>query len=199
MNFFAVPGISDAATRRDIVILGSLVDALDLLAGENFRAAFNKSTDQYDYRWGRLHRLVLEHPLGEPFNIPPAGGVFPPPLEDLPGIPVDGGFRVVDASNHSARADDDDDFTFSGRSGPTHRYFGEPGMFHRRSYSQSSLPGGVSGVLGDPFYTNLLGPWLTNDTFPMRQTFWSVIRNLFSNEVFIPERRRHRKPGGYLD
>jgi len=195
VNFFIVPGIDDSATRRDIVILDSLADALDLLAGSEFKQVFHGSTDQQDYRWGRLHRLILEHPLGGPFDIPPAGGAFPPSRDGIPGIPVDGGFRVVDASNHPARANGHDEFIFSGSSGPTHRYVGEPGSFRRWPYSQSSLPGGASGVLGDPFYTNLLGQWLTNDTYPMRQTFWSVLRNLFSSEVFIPERRRHGSRG----
>ena len=31
--------------------------------------------------------------------------------------------------------------------------------------SESSLPGGASGVPGSPFQVNLLPGWLTNDTF----------------------------------
>jgi len=29
----------------------------------------------------------------------------------------------------------------------------------------SSLPGGISGVLGSPFYVNLLPQWLTNHAY----------------------------------
>ena len=43
----------------------------------DFAEAFGGSTDQNDYRWGRLHRIVLDHPLGPPFDTPPAGGAFP--------------------------------------------------------------------------------------------------------------------------
>jgi acyl-homoserine lactone acylase PvdQ len=31
------------------------------------------------------------------------------------------------------------------------------------------LPGGVSGAVTSPFFNNLLGPWLTNETFRWRQ------------------------------
>ena len=100
LNFFEVPGIDDAATRRDLVVLRSLAGALDLLAGPEYAAAFERSTDQDDYRWGRLHRVMLDHPLGDPFSTPPAGGAFPAPLApDLPGIPVDGGLLTVSAEN----------------------------------------------------------------------------------------------------
>jgi penicillin amidase len=180
VNFFNVPGIADPSARRDVVILQSLVDALDRLAGAEFEAAFGGSTDQDDYRWGRLHRIVLDHPLGSPFDVPPAGGAFPPPLPDLAGIPVDGGFGVVDASSHSARADSSDDFMFG--SGPARRYVGEA------RGGETILPGGESGVLGSPFYTNLLGRWLTNDTYHHRQKMGDIVQDLLEREKFLPQK-----------
>ncbi len=33
--------------------------------------------------------------------------------------------------------------------------------------SVSSLPGGQSSSPDSPFYINLLGPWLTNESFPL--------------------------------
>ncbi|MDH3474655.1 MAG: penicillin acylase family protein, partial [Rhodospirillales bacterium] len=166
LDFFNVPGIADAATRRDILVLKSLSDALDLLAGSGFAAAFGGSTDQDDYLWGLLHRIVLDHPLGAPFSIPPAGGAFPPPLAGLPGIPVDGGFVTVDAARHSVRANDSDDFTFD--AGPTRRFVAEVRSRPPLVEAETSLPGGESGILGSPFYTDLLPRWLTNDTHPLR-------------------------------
>ena len=47
---------------------------------------------------------LVEHALGEPFSAPPAGGAFPPPLSDLPGIPTDGAFGTVDVARHDIRA-----------------------------------------------------------------------------------------------
>ena len=163
IDFFAVPGVADAADRRDVVLLQAVRAALAKLAGPDFQAAFGGSTDQGDYRWGRLHRVTLDHPLGGPFNIPPAVGTFPEPLgATLPGIPTDGGFETVDASTHNARADAAGEFGFGG--GPANRYVSElraPGDIR----AESSLPGGASGVPGTPFYVNLLPAWLTNDTF----------------------------------
>ena len=63
-DFFAVPGVADAADRRDVVLLQAVKAALTKLAGPDFQAAFGGSTDQDDYRWGRLHRVTLDHPLG---------------------------------------------------------------------------------------------------------------------------------------
>ena len=166
IDFFAVDGVADAADRRDVVLLRAVQAALAKLAGPDFQAAFGGSADQGDYRWGRLHRVTLDHPLGGPFNIPPAFGAFPPPLADLPGIPTDGGFETVDASTHDARADAAGEFGFGG--GPANRYVAElraPGDV--RAFS--SLPGGTSGVGGTPFSVNLLPEWLTNDTFTWEQ------------------------------
>ena len=162
IDFFAVDGVADAADRRDVTLLRAVQAALAKLSGPDFQAAFGGSTDQDDYRWGRLHRVTLDHPMGGPFNIPPAFGAFPPPLADLPGIPTDGGFETVDAATHNARADATGEFGFGG--GPANRYVSElrgPGDV----YAESSLPGGPSGVPGSPFYVNLLPEWLTNDTF----------------------------------
>ena len=150
--------------RRNAVILASLGGALSLLASNEFAPAFNNSTDQDDYRWGKLHRVSFNHPLGAPFSTPPAGGAFPAPLPGLTGIPVDGGFEVVDASSHSATAATLNGFMFG--SGPV-----------RRSVSQgrpegiaavTSLPGGPSGIVGNPLYINLLRSWLTNEAFPIQ-------------------------------
>jgi penicillin G amidase len=166
IDFFAVDGVADAADRRDLLLLRSLRGALDKLAGPDFQAAFGGSTDQGDYRWGRLHRVVMDHPLDGALNIPPGGGAFPAPLAGLPGIPTDGGFGTVDASSHDARADAADDFMFG--SGPANRFVAET-RAAGQVVAESSLPGGTSGVPGDPFYVNLLPHWLTNDTFPLRQ------------------------------
>ncbi len=183
VDFFVVPGVADAGDRRDVVILQSLVDALDRLAGAAFAPAFGGSTDQGDYHWGRLHRVVFDHPLNGPFDVPPAGGAFPPSFPDLPGVATDGGFGVVDASSHSARADDAGDFMFGG--GPVRRYVGGPHS-NGRITGSSSLPGGESGVLGSPFYANLLPEWLTNESHRHMTQRGPVVRNASSREVFRP-------------
>jgi penicillin amidase len=163
INFFNVPGVPDAADRRDIVLLTSVQEALALLVSNTFAPAFNNSTNQADYRWGKLHRIVFAHPLGGPFSVPPAGGTFPPPLAGLTGIPTDGGYNTVDASSHGPRASGLNDFMFS--SGPVRRFVGEVG--HGRTRAESIWAGGTSGVLGNPNYTLFLPKWLANETVPL--------------------------------
>ncbi|GIF63785.1 hypothetical protein Ais01nite_18200 [Asanoa ishikariensis] len=161
VDFYAVPGVADPVDRRDVLLLRSLSDALDLLSGPSFAAAFGGSTRQDDYRWGRLHRVTFSAPLGAPWSIPPAGGAFPPPLSDLPGVPVDGGFGTVDAASHNVRADSASEFTFAG--GPVRRAVAQPGRSGIEAVS--SLPGGTSETLGSRWYANLLPQWLTNETY----------------------------------
>jgi penicillin amidase len=164
IDFFDVPGVAGAADRRDIVILRSVSFALDVLASPAFADAFHGSTNQSDYRWGRLHRVVLAHPLGGAFNIPPAGGAFPQPLPNLPGIPVDGGLHTVDLGNHQFNRDNANGFMFT--FGPARRYVAS--LESDGITAMSSLPGGESGVPDSPFYVNLLRRWLSNEAFPLR-------------------------------
>jgi penicillin amidase len=183
LNFFDVPGLAEADDRRDFLLLQSLVDTLDLLAGPNFSAAFGGSTDQENYRWGRLHRIVFDSPLDGPFNIPPGGGISPS-FPDLDGVATDGGFGVVDASSHSAYANDSEDFRFG--SGPNRRYVGELGTKPGSIRGETILPGGDSGVIGSPFYGNLLPRWLTNDTFEIRFKRGDVNKAAATKNVFVP-------------
>ncbi len=164
VDFFA-GGAGDQATDVQVLMLAGLSDALDRLAGPEYAGAFNGSANIEDYRWGYLHRIVFDSPLGGPFNVPPAFGFFPAPLDNLPGIPTDGGFGTPDASSHSARASGVNGFMFGG--GPTNRWVANvrpsgPG-------SQSVWPGGTSAVPGDKFYVYPMLPrWLTNDANPIR-------------------------------
>jgi penicillin amidase len=163
VNFFDVPGVANASDRRDIVLLKSLQETLALLASDTFKAAFANSTRQRDYRWGKLHRTVLAHPLGGPFSVPPAGGAFPAPLPGLTGIPTDGGFETVDAASHESRALSLDGYMFS--LGPAHRFVAEMGRAFTRV--ESIWAGGTSGQLGHSDYTLFLRLWLANEAVPL--------------------------------
>ena len=192
----------ELAVRRDIVILQSLADALDLLA--EFALDFptpqyGESTGQNQYRWGYLHRIVLADVLDGPFSIPPAG--VPPlvPLEEyidgqpplLPGITVQGGYNTVDAATFSARADTLNGFMFG--SGPVRRFVSQ----HRRGKvrSVSIWPGGVSEELGSPFYANLLPLWLTNDYVLLLLTHPEINSQTVEVSKFVPppKSRKHGK------
>ena len=188
IDFFPEPAaVADREQRRDLVILQSLQEALDLLAGPAFAPAFDGSTDLDAYRWGRLHRIVFDHPFGPPFSIPP-GPDHPLGLDlgaaDLPGVPVDGGFGVVDASSHSARADSANEFMFG--SGPVRRYVGELGRSPGGTDAVTALPGGESGDPFSPFFANLLPLWLTNDAYPVVQRFGELQQAVAERQIFTP-------------
>jgi len=160
--FFNVPGVSDPAVARDVILLKSLADALELLGSEEFAPAFGDASTLTDFRWGKLHRIVFDHPLGGPFNAPPAGGLMDV-APSLPGVARPGGFQSVDAASHSTRADGLNDFMFG--SGPSRRFIGE--MKPSGVQLEQILPGGESGVVASPFYANQLGRWLTNEYKPL--------------------------------
>lgn len=161
--FFNVEGAPDAASARDTVLLASLGQSLELLASDEFAPAFGNSTDLEDYRWGRLHRIVFEHPVNsDPFNVPNGGG-----LQDLdkglPGVARGGGYQTVDASSHGVRASGVNDFMFN--HGAARRTVAE--MTPGKPAVSEILPGGRSGVMVSPFYTNQLMKWLVNDYLPL--------------------------------
>lgn len=161
IDFFALPGITSADDRRDIYILQAMKSALTMLAGDDFKAAFANSTNQEDYRWGKLHRIVFQHPLGSIFNVPPAGGFLSAPLPNLAGLPVDSAFPSVDSTILPIRGTHANAFMFD--YGPSQRFVAEglpSGMI-----GVNSLPGGISGVVGSPSYYNLLPQYLVNETY----------------------------------
>ena len=162
MNFFPVPGVANAgrsARHRDPA--GAVETGSVGWRGARFAPVFANSTDQMDYRWGKLHRIVVRAPARRLFSI--AAGRWRVPAAaraTVPGFPTDGGFGAVDASNHDVRAQSCNELHVHERPGePLRRRSGR-----HRVRAESVWPGGTSGVLGSPFYVNLLPLWLTNDT-----------------------------------
>lgn len=162
LNFFALPAAVGAAPTpedaRDYLLLKSMKDGLDRFASSEFAPAFNGSTNQADYRWGKLHRIVFAHPLSGPFSLPGANPYgFANYSAALPGVPRSGGFDAVDASSHGARANTVNEFMYS--RGAARRFVGE--MLPTIAATEI-IPGGQSAVLGSPLYASQLGRWLTN-------------------------------------
>ena len=71
-------------------------------------------------------------------------------------------------------------------SGPNRRYVGELGTKAGSIRGETILPGGNSGVLGSPFYGNLLPRWLTNDTYDIRFKRGDVNKAADTKTVFVP-------------
>jgi penicillin G amidase len=166
IDFFDVPALSGAPAevRRDFILLQSLRQALDALAGPEFQLAFNGSTNQRDYRWGLIHRGFFPHQFGmrSEFSIPSETGNFGSPIPGLFGIPRDGGYEVPNACSHNVRAKGVNDFMFV--HGPSQRFtvMMKPGAIQ----AVNALPGGQSGLQSSPFHDNLLNFWLVCDVYP---------------------------------
>lgn len=185
VGFFRVEEIEDPRTARDYILLKSLRDALDRLASDAFAPAFEGSQNQADYRWGRLHRIIFDHPLGGSFNIPEAGG-FADLAPGLPGISRAGGYETVDAAGHSVRADSAGGFMFG--SGPARRFVAE--MNPLGITAEVIVPGGSGGDPGTPDYASQLGRWLTNRYRPVWLRTEEVLANRREEVVYEPARYR---------
>jgi penicillin amidase len=186
VDFFPQPAsLTDAEDRRDAVLLAALREALDRLASDDFAAAFGNSTNQDDYRWGRLHRITFDHPFVDAFDIPPAAG-FDNVSPDLTGLARDGGYNVVNASGFSARADGSNEFKFGG--GPVRRYVGEGGANWGPDgdiRGVNVMPGGPSEDASSPEYATQLGTWLTADYHKVRMSRQPNQANAISVETFV--------------
>lgn len=165
INFFAVSGAPDAASARDYLLLKSLQDGLNQLASGAFAPAYGDSTSQADYHWGALHRFVLVHPLGGPFNIPgPNPYGFTDLAPDLPGLSRDSSYETVNPGGGTLRVSGVNDFMFSGATAPGRRFVGE---MDTPISAVEVIPGGESAVLGDPNYASQLLLWLTGNYHPL--------------------------------
>jgi hypothetical protein len=85
-------------------------------------------------------RLKSQHGADNVFDFSLGNPVVEPPEAVIRAL--------VDASSHSARADSAEEFRFG--SGPVRRFVGTAEPFFQGITAESALPGGTSGVPGDP-------------------------------------------------
>ncbi len=178
VDFFAIPGIDDAATRRDLVILRSLSRSLDLLAGDAYAMAFQRSTRQEDYRWGILHRVMLDHPLGPPFSIPGARSL---PAAARPGAGRHPGRRRLSHRRPRQQRlfqDSADAFVFAGPSSASSR-----ARVVARASRRSAFPGQSASWSRS---TPTCSKSVTNDTHKLRQGFLELAGHIDSIETILP-------------
>lgn len=178
INFFTNPQAPSREDARDYLILASLKQALDKMAGDDFAAAFNNSSDLNDYRWGKLHRITFAHPLGPSLSVP--NGLFGlQTVDGLAGVARAGGYQVLDASSHSTRADSSNEFMFN--AGPARRFVAE--VTPLGIAAEQVLPGGQSGTItSGANYVNQLFYWLVNGYLPLL-TDLNLLESI-ANEVY---------------
>src|SRR5262245_38406609 len=175
IDWIPEPASLSAGQRRDLALLRALGNALDALASPEFAPAFAQSTNQNDYRWGKLHRIVFDHLFDPSKSIPPQAG-FTDLSPQLRGISRDGGMEVVNASGYSSRSIGLNSFMFG--SGPVRRYVGRAEV--DAIIAVNAVPGGPSGIPGSPGYATQLATWLTADYHNVHMTAGGP------REVFIP-------------
>ncbi|WP_223788510.1 penicillin acylase family protein [Marinicella meishanensis] len=182
INFFTNPQAPSREDARDFVILASLQQALDAMAGDDFAAAFGNSSDLADYQWGKLHRIVFSHPLGDALSVP--NGLFGlSTVDGLAGVARSGGYQVLDASSHSTRADGSNDFMFS--SGPARRFVAE--VTPLGILAEQIIPGGQSGVItAEANYVNQLFLWLVNGYLPLITDLDTIVALSLQEYDFLP-------------
>ncbi len=184
INFFNVPNAPDAASARDFILLTSLKQALTQLSSNAFAAAFGNSTDQSTYHWGALHRFVLVHPLGGPFNIPgPNPYGFTDLSPSLPGLARDSSYSTVNPGGDSLRVSGVNDFMFSGDTAPGRRFVGQ---MSSPINAVEVIPGGNSAVLGDPNYASQLLLWLSGGYHPLVVDPNAATTGAASTVSFVP-------------
>jgi len=93
----------------------------------------------------------------------------------------------VDVASNRLLDDSPGGFVF--RAGPSQRYIARARIFGKGFDGEMSLPGGESGVLGSPFYVNLLEEWLTNRAHPLRHGRAELAGHTASSETILPDTR----------
>ncbi len=84
-----------------------------------------------------------------------------------------------------------DSFMFG--DGPTGRFVAWLGWHKVRAVT--SLPGGESGIPGNPFYLNLLEPYLGNETYPLLTSPHAISAGAYSSDFYRPWGIARRKNG----
>jgi len=185
LDFFEIPGVdAPPEIRRDAIILQTVKIALNLLASDIFADAFERSTNQNDYRWGKLHRITFSHVFGglAPQLSIPTAGAFENLSPTLPGLATDGAFETIDNGPFNSQAASSQAYVFGG--GPARRYVSE--LRCGGIQALQIIPGGESGVPGSRFYADQLSLWLTNDYHRVLFTDAEINSHQYSRVIYQP-------------
>ncbi|MGI8588740.1 MAG: penicillin acylase family protein [Chloroflexia bacterium] len=160
----AVPQMLHALRENDLAWLRGLSDNPAKVAGLDWETLLERSLDQglkllrrrlgpdmRRWRWGRVHRLTLSHPLG---SIGPLARVFNPPPVSMPGD--------RDTVCMSAEAPNSP-LTAAGNS-VSYRQLYDLGDWDT---ARVVLAGGQAGQPTSPHYADLLRLWRRNEYVPL--------------------------------
>jgi len=188
LNFFDDPSVTlSAAQERDMLLVESLQQALDLLAGAGFLDAYANSLNVDDYLWGKVHYVIFNSFLDGDLNntLIAGGGVFSLPPQPAAGFPpgysTDGARFTVDVANFGLRPTTETDLSFG--SGSNRRSVVEMGP-NGPVRAQNVIPGGIDGVVGHPHYGDQVNTWLGNGYHDTLLTTADVVAAAASRNAF---------------
>jgi penicillin amidase len=165
INFFDDTSVSlTAAQERDIILVKSLQQALNLLSGAGFMDAYANSTSVDDYLWGKVHYVIFSSFIDGALNDTriAGGGAFdlpPQPAASFPpGFPRNGARFTVNVGNYGMRPTDENGLSFG--SGSNRRSVVEMGS-SGPVRAKNVIPGGEDGRPGKPHYGDQTNLWLS--------------------------------------
>jgi penicillin amidase len=197
--FFDVLDTPEVETSVELM-LASLLDALTFLRSEpedDATGGFG-TTDMSTWLWGLRHVVKFESLVGD-FLGPDSGfdaittrfaittavlgldddiGAGDPRAK-LKWFPRDGDQDNVDAGNPGLSGT-----SFSYGSGPVMRMV--VAFDGDRMVGQNILPGGQSGLIESPYFSDQARLWLANDTHPMRLAPVDVAEGATGRETYLP-------------
>ncbi len=187
INFFDDPSVSlSAADERDVILVKSLQDALNLLSGAGFAPAFANSTNVDDYLWGKVHYVIFNSFIDGDMNgtVVTGGGAYSIPPQPAvgfpPGMPADGARFTVDVANFGLRPTSATSLEFG--SGANRRSVVE--MASGAIVAKNVIPGGEDGVIGHPHFGDQVNLWLGNGYHDTYLYTADVVANAASRETY---------------
>ena len=163
LDFFAAPGVADAEGRQALTLLTARRAGAGPAGGRRTSRRVRRLDGPPTTAGAQLHRLVLDHPLGGPFNAPPAFGALPGAAAGPDRHP--GRRRLRHRRRGHARPAGALGATAScsaaGRRGGTSACYRSA-----RSVAAARCRAGRAALPDSPDYLDLLPPYLTDDYYP---------------------------------
>ncbi len=192
---FDIQGTPRVERKRELM-LTALEEALaELASSQRFGTA-----DMDRWLWGLVHQVHFEplleevgadNPLvgliafkfGLTTELLPLAPDLPPsdPRAALVHFPRDGDWFGVDAANPGLTRSE---YTYS--DGPVMRMVIQ--LDDGEVHGQNILPGGQSGLIGNPHFYDQAALWLGNQTIPLRYSAEEAAEGAVAREIFVRER-----------
>lgn len=192
LDFFAEPASLEAEDRRDVILLTALQTALGILASSTYEDAFELSTNQDDYRWGKLKRFTVQDRLG--VTVIPTRAGFEHLSSKLSGMAVEGTWcspNVTGRVGGERAPEPQGVHAFEARVAQRARLLysiGDPEAGDDSLIFHGVVAGGGNAADPEsPYYAAQLAQWLTGDYYRIPMSEEDRAAAADKVEVFGPE------------